>query len=843
MNNNLYINEVRIPLEKIQDLKALKYQAQGLSAGHKKKIEFQLTQFLQRTSLFEGDVLFCIVNQGNDEREERELLSKFLNEQIRNFSPKSLEGINLNAIPGRTLERLIFAIVSNQAYKKGLFTIYGRTLFKPTQQEGKLAHVATETTLFLDDKYAKLDLTPTFIALVNINQTYREERHDLELVTLCKHRVGCPLSEKDGSCPYQNPGKLGYYSKEISIERLPSDRQQSFKSAFEKCPSISEIKKVVLVKASKKADSTLAFPPFIVHARFSKTDLATEIQLARKYRNATLMNSAKRFNETSLIIHEIFNLNDDVTSGTARWGIQVNDVELPVDIVFFESQDISSISKAGYKAIQIPLQNVVNDMQNPQPKSFGGGWMFSTWGAYDRNDANRIFDKVNPYLIVPKEFAFKARSLLNILTDGEYKAKTSAKNDTDFLGINRAESRKKYNTEFINVWDVEEGVYTVEDPNVDYWKYVLDIKRDWNKDVTKDLSRIALVVVPSVDEDDENSIYHRLKKVFVEEGIPSQFITTDTLDGLDNGNIAFGPILQSLWLNIYSKMGGKPWRLANRLGNVHAFIGIGFGLNPREKRNYVYAGVAHVFDRYGSWVDIASDYEDVSDDERKDFSSPDKFTQGTSSYKISRNLTQSIIYEALRLYQQNQSQTGESPKNIILHKLGKIYDCEVIGFLEGIRQILGTLDNCKLGILQIEQEHQLRLYGDSDSKPMVDRAIMRGRGLILDTSKLVLATTGSVLRGSKKFYFGIGTPNPLLLTSVVPSNDLLEQYKCGVNQFYKIEELTNHVMALTQLHWGSSRDNIRLPITTLYARKVADLISKTGAKVHTWTKYNRPWFL
>jgi hypothetical protein len=50
-------------------------------------------------------------------------------------------------------------------------------------------------------------------------------------------------------------------------------------------------------------------------------------------------------------------------------------------------------------------------------------------------------------------------------------------------------------------------------------------------------------------------------------------------------------------------------------------------------------------------------------------------------------------------------------------------------------------------------------------------------------------------------------------------------------------------MALTQLHWGSTRDNIRLPITGMYAQKVADLISKTDALVETWESYHRPWFL
>jgi hypothetical protein len=82
-----------------------------------------------------------------------------------------------------------------------------------------------------------------------------------------------------------------------------------------------------------------------------------------------------------------------------------------------------------------------------------------------------------------------------------------------------------------------------------------------------------------------------------------------------------------------------------------------------------------------------------------------------------------------------------------------------------------------------------------------------------------------------------------LITSVLPSQVLMQQYGLTSSNFYGVESLTQHVMALTQLHWGSTRDNIRLPITGMYAQKVADLISKTDASVETWESYHRPWFL
>ena|SRR5688572_12441898 len=162
----------------------------------------------------------------------------------------------------------------------------------------------------------------------------------------------------------------------------------------------------------------------------------------------------------------------------------------------------------------------------------------------------------------------------------------------------------------------------------------------------------------------------------------------------------------------------------------------------------------------------------------------------------------------------------------------------------GIRQILGTMTNCRFGIVQIEQEHQIKLYGPASNDPKLDHTPSRGLGMRLGPNKIALSSTGSVARGRNGFhYFGIGTPQPLLITSVLPSRTIMQQYGLTPEHFYGVESVAGHIMALTQLHWGSLRDNIRLPITGMYAQKVADMISKTGASVDTWESYHRPWFL
>lgn len=850
VKSNLFINEVRVPLTSIQNLRVFKYQSPGLSSGHKKYLEQALLRQRNRVAIFEGDALFCLAHKDEDMSEEKDYISEFLSQHIRTFNPQDLQPTKLQHAPERVIERLAFALISARASSQGVFTIYGRTLFKPTSDQSKEAHVAVETTAIIEDGFVKVYLVPTYIGLVNIAATYRQERYDLELVGLCRFRSECDLAAEDGSCPYIVPGRLGYYVRETPLSKLPVDRQESFQHAYKDCPEISAVNQVVLVKATKKAKNSLAYPPYVIHSRLSEIDFQTRTNIARKYRDATLMLANKRFGQTRTWLKDIFAVDDNGLN-TGKAEIQVGGVQIPIEILLPQAHPLSGQSSTGYKPIWFQEQQVVNNPQYPRGSLYGGGWLFSTQGAYDRDDINRPFDKVHPYIIVPNDGTLLAqtRKLLQILSNGEYRPK-NVNGDKPFTGLNQPENQKKYNVEFVNVWDQEESIFTTNDTELDFLRAAQDIKREWNKSNGKDRNRIVLVVSPASDSDDESvTLYHKLKTIFIEEGIPSQFVTFDTLAKLDNPSVAFGPILDSLWLNIYAKMGGKPWRLANELGNVHCFIGIGFGLNPRHIGKHIYAGVAHVFDKYGSWIDVATDSRQLSDEERKDFEGEQKYLEGTASFKISQDTTESIVYDALRLYQQQQTKTGEPAKNIVLHKLGYIHECEIIGFLEGIRRNLGTLDGCRIGIVQIEQEHKVRLYGDEvKGRAKEDRTVFRTSGLVLNKTKIVLATTGRVYRQAANnrildSYTGIGTPHPLLLTSKIPPDELLKKYGCRVDQFYDIETLGRHVMALTQLHWGSTRDNIRLPITTLYAQKVAELISKTGARIDTWASYHRPWFL
>jgi argonaute-like protein implicated in RNA metabolism and viral defense len=50
-------------------------------------------------------------------------------------------------------------------------------------------------------------------------------------------------------------------------------------------------------------------------------------------------------------------------------------------------------------------------------------------------------------------------------------------------------------------------------------------------------------------------------------------------------------------------------------------------------------------------------------------------------------------------------------------------------------------------------------------------------------------------------------------------------------------------MALTQLHWGSMRREIRLPVTVLYSQKVASLSARAEITSLPEGRVHRPWFI
>ncbi len=558
MNASLFVNEIRIPLSSIEQLDIFQCLTTGLSSRHKREIESYLVN-QGWISMFEGDVLFSIPKATSDFSQEQEAVKNGLGSlNIQNSSSQIIKVIKLRQAPQRVLERLTFVILSHQARTKGIFTTYGRHFFKPTSLVEKLSHRAVDLTLVVEDGYVKIYLSPSYAALLNIEDTYREKLPGIELIALCKYRnkANCQLALDDGSCPFITPGTLGYYDQAIAIDSLEDSEKMLLRNRFNGCPKIGEVSKVILAKSTKKAKKYSVYPPYVVFIGISREDLYSKPERLRQYRDATLMLPGKRWQETVRWLRDIFSITSEEL--LQNLDLHIGDFKIPVQIILPIEIKGSLNQAIEYRTIMFPDQQIVINENNPAAQSYGGGWLFSNKGAYDRESINRPFDSIKPFLVVPDdpEITELSRRLMDIFSDGLYKSRAE-RGDQDFYGLNRPESKSKYNMKFSNPWKEEEGLYLI--PNIEditYKNIVQDIKREWNLSQQKDMNRIAIIITPTSKLED-NELYYKLKKTFVEEGIPSQFVSFNTLKKLGDTKSPFGPTLNSLWLNIYAKMGGS----------------------------------------------------------------------------------------------------------------------------------------------------------------------------------------------------------------------------------------------------------------------------------------------
>jgi len=296
-------------------------------------------------------------------------------------------------------------------------------------------------------------------------------------------------------------------------------------------------------------------------------------------------------------------------------------------------------------------------------------------------------------------------------------------------------------------------------------------------------------------------------------------------------------------------MGGRPWSLRSPLSDVNAFIGIGFGLNPKETDKHVYIGVANIFDSHGEWLDICSDHKEITEEERESFYGYEAFTERSASYKLSEEMAQKITEESLKRFKDANPHIGY-PRNVVIHKNGRLYDCEIKGIMGAFRRLeqSGAAFE-KIGFLSIIQDHNYKLFGNEDSfergtRLIKDRPPKRGAVFFLEDNEALLCTTGKFYGerpgGLKLIYSGLGTPRPLLLRNheVDPSD-----YGLPELQLYPFIDLIEQVLGLSKIHWGSLRTDIHLPVTSLYSSRVAKVISKSGIERIHRPAAKRPWFL
>jgi len=272
--------------------------------------------------------------------------------------------------------------------------------------------------------------------------------------------------------------------------------------------------------------------------------------------------------------------------------------------------------------------------------------------------------------------------------------------------------------------------------------------------------------------------YFTLKRTLLPRQIPSQMVTAKTLRTGRKESF-----FQNIILGILVKLGYLPWRLGSMPGNTEAFVGLDLG----TKNGRTVGASAFVVDAQGQTI-------------------------GWSTVSLQKGETFSAdsLQQILRgLFQEFEQTKGKPLEYLVIHRDGtfKTLELETLGELEAELRSHGLKS---LDLVEVVKSHKVRgaQWGqDKQGNPAWINPD-RGWGWEHCPREAIVLTTG---RGQTKINPN-ASPKPLLVRHRRGYTDLLT--------------LAEQVYWLSEMHVGSTQ-TVRLPITTYYADKIAE-VTLTG---------------
>ena len=823
MVDSISINAVKLPKEELDTREVSAITIPKLSIGHSEALGVKLFATGGLVSIYYQNTFYCLST-----KEGQKDAVSVLSERIKDIGEIKEGKVKFSDLDPAIKEKLLIELFRHAATKGRYFAIYDRIFFKADENIAPFFTPSFELSVReFQDSYGYF-VNPTTLSIANCTRLFSSLRDGDRLIRLCSKRFECNRFIEDGRCRYSFPSYIGLVSgqKSKGSEDFTGELENLH---YDECPGTEDDDfGIIYFKRTKDARTKYAIPSFLAFRELTREERHS-FNIEEEFRKKQLPPPSVRYFQTKTILESIFK-NDSIT---------VNDVNLRISIDLKNFHELSKGPTAGLQEPLLQFDPINEDLCSIEPSSL----FFK--GVYDASSATRPFSAIRPYVIIQPENRKDMDQLLKWLANGKNYIDQYGREKTEFAGPNHRYS--KFNCKFILP---REDEYFYADTNEKFIECANAILNQWKGEN----DRIVLIILPttvSLEEEDGRygeyakpySLYYQLKKIFVENGIPCQMIEKSTFSRVDRY------ILQNLLVNIYSKMGGRPWSLHSPLSDVNAFIGIGFGLNPRETQNHVYIGVANIFDSHGEWIDICSDHKDITEEERESFHGYEAFTERSASYKLSKEMAQKITEESFKRFRDVNPQIG-FPRNVVIHKNGNLYACEISGIMEALKSLEKTgAAFGKIGILSIIQNHNYKLFGNEDSfekgtKVIKDRPPKRGAVYFLEENEALLCTTGKFYGerpgGMKLIYAGLGTPRPLLL-----KNHKINPKEYGMSelQLYPFIELIKQVFGLSKIHWGSLRTDIHLPVTSLYSSRVAKVISKSGIERIHKPATKRPWFL
>ena len=270
-----------------------------------------------------------------------------------------------------------------------------------------------------------------------------------------------------------------------------------------------------------------------------------------------------------------------------------------------------------------------------------------------------------------------------------------------------------------------------------------------------------------------------LKRVLASRGIPSQMVEESTCKHLRHNSY----VLFNLALSLYSKAGGTPWVLAEPL---YFDCIIGFDVGGGGVVATVSQGAPLTF----NWV--------IEDQSRE-------------------GLVKAIV-ECLRMARMSEK--------IAFHKDGPLHDWELEALRASIDEAkrLKILDEPLWCAFEVKSRFTPRILSSSGLSMYNPE---KGVYVQLDKFKAIVATTGF--------------PERPLSPAQSPVRPIMVEAVDGSWWDFDFTKALTDIYWLSELHWASGFTSTRLPISTLYAKRMCSFWRagvKPSEKLH-----GRLWFL
>lgn len=301
--------------------------------------------------------------------------------------------------------------------------------------------------------------------------------------------------------------------------------------------------------------------------------------------------------------------------------------------------------------------------------------------------------------------------------------------------------------------------------------------------------KLAIVIGPFKkyeSDEKESELYYQIKKQLLEKGIPSQFVSPQTLL---SPNFHFS--LPNIAIAILAKMGGIPWKLESKKTNE-----LVVGFNSRKLADTLYIGNAVFFDNEGK-------------------------LGGVNGFQAKNHKG---IVEGLQGAINSYQQTHGSPERLIIHHYKTASKKEI----QGLDKLLQELNlDIPYAIVEV-----------NDSKSKLD--------ICFDMDfRFLMPKSGTYVKVGKDEYLLFNNARYSDNVTSLREQEFPVKLKISYmsSEVFTKRELISQVYEFSRINWKGLKQK-SLPATITFSKMIADFAAHFNGEIpRTIAAQQRPWFL